>query len=877
MSEPAQEGAKAKTAGRAIAITTLSPVIPRRLGRLRRGLRVVRYVPGLGRPLLELAFIYFGRWTVIKKLPAADGGGSATKLKSPYLLFESNYDGSWSGYLNAFADRLPGRLARLWGSCYTWDDTVGKTGDADGRLFQPFAFKDYVHRNEIDVLHFYSAYPEATTRDVSQAIAIGDRARAGADPRLASLALGPAPPSQGRLAKLRDTAAGWLRNITGRYGVRPLTIALPIHPQEADALTRDLCDLSPDSSPLANVGDTHFARFALLRPELKALGQREPDLLKCPYLLFTSNHDGPNRAYLRALATHMQADGERIWRACRGYPGPGDPKLIADWLGRHAIRTNYFVMGYPPRTVNEIKTLLAHRARLADGFAVLAPPGRQGAATALREDQIQGNVLRAYGVRFARASYLLLRVKPDRGADARRLLAVWGDRVTFGRREPSARVDVQEPPHLNIAFSFSGLRALGVPPGVLAQFPEEFQEGAALRSERLGDHGDSACARWEFGQLPSDVLLIVHASDKGSLTRCVERVLTELHGAGDPMVISHRQPAGLLRRRPSRSDADGSSRTLTCGDLFNREHFGFADGCSQPAIAAIHRDGDCVGSGVLEQLIPRGQLAQLLETWGWRAPVTRWRGLKAGEFVLGYEDEDGAVPAGPEAPLGPDGTFMVYRKIEQHVGRFHEHTERCAVELGIDAERLRARIVGRWGDGTPLELSPDRADPSIALDRREANAFGYGDDANGDRCPLGAHVRRTNPRDGLPAGGSATMRHRIIRRGMPYGEAYDETKEDAGRGLIFICLSSSIARGFETIQERWCTDGSSLGLGAEPDYLLQQKSAEGAMTGRLAIELDPPRLLPPPEAPFVTVRGTEYLFVPGRAGLAWIGGLSSDV
>ena len=51
------------------------------------------------------------------------------------------------------------------------------------------------------------------------------------------------------------------------------------------------------------------------------------------------------------------------------------------------------------------------------------------------------------------------------------------------------------------------------------------------------------------------------------------------------------------------------------------------------------------------------------------------------------------------------------------------------------------------------------------------------------------------------------------------------------------------------------------------------------MAGRLAIEIDPPRLLPPPEAPFVTVRGTEYLFVPGRAGLAWIGGLStaSDV
>ena len=163
------------------------------------------------------------------------------------------------------------------------------------------------------------------------------------------------------------------------------------------------------------------------------------------------------------------------------------------------------------------------------------------------------------------------------------------------------------------------------------------------------------------------------------------------------MVIDHRQPAALLRRRGSRADADASSRSLTCGDLYNREHFGFADGCSQPAIAEVHPLDDCVGSGVLEQLNPRRRAPQLLEAWGWRRPVRRWRGLRAGEFVLGYKNEDGELPAGPEAPLGPDGTFMVYRKMEQHVGRFREHTERCAAELDVAAERVRARIVGRSG------------------------------------------------------------------------------------------------------------------------------------------------------------------------------------
>ena len=149
-----------------------------------------------------------------------------TPLKSPYLLFESNYDGSWSDYLDAFADRLPSRLAGLWGNCRTWDSTVACTDAADGRLFEPGAFKKYVHENQVEVLDFYSAYPEVTTRDVSQAIAIGDRATA--DPGRPALVLGPAPPTQGRAAQFRETATLWWRDLTGRATETwRLTIALP--------------------------------------------------------------------------------------------------------------------------------------------------------------------------------------------------------------------------------------------------------------------------------------------------------------------------------------------------------------------------------------------------------------------------------------------------------------------------------------------------------------------------------------------------------------------------------------------------------------------------------------------------------------------------
>ena len=229
--------------------------------------------------------------------------------------------------------------------------------------------------------------------------------------------------------------------------------------------------------------------------------------------------------------------------------------------------------------------------------------------------------------------------------------------------------------------------------------------------------------------------------------------------------------------------------------------------------------------------------------------------------MLGYENESGIHPEGPPAPLGPNGTFMVYRKLEQHVKRFREHMESEAVRLGFDQPTLEARIVGRWQDGTPLARRPAGPDEAVAVDRRLANAFDYRDDPEGVHCPLGAHVRRTNPRSGLPGGGEVTMRHRIIRRGMPYGPRWPEHAPD-GRGLIFISYGSSIAEGFETIQRLWCDDGEALGLGSKPDYLLQHSAMEGMNVGRN--RAGRPSRIDPPEQPFVTVRGCAYLFVPSR-------------
>ncbi|MGH2901861.1 MAG: Dyp-type peroxidase, partial [Solirubrobacteraceae bacterium] len=146
-----------------------------------------------------------------------------------------------------------------------------------------------------------------------------------------------------------------------------------------------------------------------------------------------------------------------------------------------------------------------------------------------------------------------------------------------------------------------------------------------------------------------------------------------------------------------------------------------------------------------------------------------------------------------------------------------------------------------------------------------ANAFGYRDDRDGRRCPLGAHIRRANPRDALGHAGKLTMRHRMIRRGMPYGPPLPdgETSDDgADRGLVFVSFQASIFRQFEGVQTPWINDGNSFGLGGDKDFLLGDPAGSGKMT----IQGERPFFLSP-AGPFVVTRGGEYLFVPGISGL----------
>jgi Dyp-type peroxidase family len=465
--------------------------------------------------------------------------------------------------------------------------------------------------------------------------------------------------------------------------------------------------------------------------------------------------------------------------------------------------------------------------------------------TALELQDIQGNVLRGYG--FPHAGHLAVRVLD--GASGRRLIRDLLPGVTAA----TPWVGIKPPTTLNVAVSYAGLCALEVDGEHLRSFAPEFRQGMQARAEQqLLDTGSSHPATWEDGLRAGDihVLVSVHA-----------RTRTDLHERLD-IVREH------LARNPEGLEAQPAQYThALLIDGARREHFGYADGIGQPAIAGVAGGGH-PGQGVPTErgwrLARRGPIALPHP-----APAG-WRPVKAGEFVLGYHDEDGVLPAAPAAPLGRNGTFMVYRKLEQDVPAFRALVASLAKRsYSGDQELAKAKIVGRWTDGTPLALSPDHADGDVAGDPARVNDFRFDDDARGHGCPLGAHIRRANPRASLSGKGQRTRRHRILRRGMPYGPWLEDDARDAGspRGLLFICFQASIARQFEVVN-RWCAQGSSIGLEQDRDYLTA--AADGDRVG-MTVQGNPPVFLEP-HGPLVTTRGGEYLFLPGLAALAAIAG-----
>jgi len=273
---------------------------------------------------------------------------------------------------------------------------------------------------------------------------------------------------------------------------------------------------------------------------------------------------------------------------------------------------------------------------------------------------------------------------------------------------------------------------------------------------------------------------------------------------------------------------------------YAHDHFGYRDRLSQPVIEGSG-DEPTPGSG---------------------AP------LKAGEFILGYADETGAVPQLQPDVLSRNGSFMAYRRLEEHVGRFREFLRENG-KTPEEQELLAAKLMGRWRSGAPLVLAPEKDNPELGADPQRNNNFNYKtEDPQGYAVPLGSHMRRMNPRDT-----AANMnRHRLIRRGATYGTHLPEGTPDDGkeRGLAAFVICASLVRQFEFAQNVWVNDRNFHELGNERDPF------GGTHDGTLEFKIPkrPIRRKITGLPAFTTLRGGAYFFLPGLKALRWLAALS---
>lgn len=400
-----------------------------------------------------------------------------------------------------------------------------------------------------------------------------------------------------------------------------------------------------------------------------------------------------------------------------------------------------------------------------------------------------------------------------------------------------------------IALTAPGLAALGLDDASLATFAREFREGMAgtrHRSRILGDAGGSDPAHWRWGgpnTAPVHVLLMLYAADEEAVAAL----------------------AGAMTQRAVASGLEVVDQLTTQLLPDNREHFGFRDGIARPKLAGL---GEASGA------------------------------IPAGEFVLGYANAYGQLPPGPTVAPDPDlpdrdgrgdlgcnGSYLVFRQLSQDVRAFWQRLDAAARGDLRECIALAAKMVGRWPGGAPLVKSPDRDDPAMAED--DDFLYYRSDDPHGLRCPIGAHIRRTNPRDALdPAPGSdrsieVGLRHLLLRRGRTYGAPLADTLDPADllaaaedgveRGLHFLCFNAHLGRQFEFVQHTWINNPKFDGLYADDDPLIGARGAgTQAEAGTFTVQAEPVRRRVSDLPRFVETRGGAYFFLPGIHALRYL-------
>lgn len=424
---------------------------------------------------------------------------------------------------------------------------------------------------------------------------------------------------------------------------------------------------------------------------------------------------------------------------------------------------------------------------------------------------------------------------------------------------------------VNISFTFSGLVELGLPN--LGKIKDaSFRAGLPARSAAIGDPtiGPASPANWIIGKSGQNLHgLIMVTGPNGPVVNDLAASILAL--AGNSLNKLYNE-AGLTRRHDR-----------------GHEHFGYKDGVSQPGIR-----------GEIGGFFPKHKF--LTPSLNGSDPSQASPGsalVWPGEFVFGYH---GQTPSNMDAP-GPvveggipwmkDGTYMVFRRLKQLVPEFNRFLAELSAKLGIDEQLLGARMVGRWKSGAPLAIAPIQDNPLLAREELSLNDFKFAPDPSARRCPFAAHIRKANPRDDITfvtnnkitdgeqrsQSEADNQTHRILRRGIPFGEDVSREEQIGGittidRGLMFVSYQTSIENQFEFILQKWVNDPafppSSEGRAGHDPILGQNSGATRARKfngAAVTYPIGSNQTIVTLPSDFVQATGGGYFFVPSTSAL----------
>ena len=641
---------------------------------------------------------------------------------------------------------------------------------------------------------------------------------------------------------------------------------------------------------LAGIPSIHFARWVIVDN-----GRR---------LVFFSNFDGSWENYLGDFIDKSHSGLTGVWSNCVGFPrtknlvqeGATDEQRFKAYSRDSQIPTQVWYSAYRWLPVDNINNNTRIRLGLygdmtadeagvwvrrfggstnVDNHGAALEPAKKGARPAppqVELEDVQGLVARSFnGLRHG--DYLPVYLPPDRAA-ARAWVGEMAGVVTPGDRRTVAVLE--EGVARSIGFTQEGLARLGLDEESLRTFSTEFRDGMTTpyKQRVMGDDGESAPEHWAWGgpDRPVHAMVFAFARTPERLREVVdeERARAARHGA------SLGQPLDSIML-----DQD-------------KEHFGFHDGIAQPRLAGFRPPDDGESPSPTENVIPAGEVVLGYENaYGQLPDSPTVPDTPAGRAVLPRAPRNPDLPEStpPRLDLGRNGSYVVFRQLEQRVKAFWTFLDEHARHDAEQRRKLGAKMVGRWPNGAPLVRHPDQEPP--AFDARTANAFMYSgkwDDVHGDKCPLGSHIRRTNPRDGMQPGPAGSLlvadRHRLLRRGRAYGEplapSFDPAdmlasdKPDTGRGLHFICFNTDLGRQFEFVQSTWVNSMKFDGLyrdadpiiGPHPDPAHPDTAPE--QVGSFTEQRCPVRHQVHGIPRFVRTIGGAYFFMPGMKALRYL-------